>query len=341
MARLLAALGIVLSLLVVAPAHAATVVVWRPPRPSPELNEALFRLQGELLAVGLEVRVTERPESGAEAPADVHIAEEAAARAGADAVIAVVADDASLAADIWVFQRTPPTSDVSRVEVERYREDGAKALAIRAIEVLRSRLVELDLASRRPRREAFPERRHREESPSPPFRAERLGLEAGAALLTSLDGVGPAVLPLVRLDYAPSASLVLQATAAGFGSRPEVRGNAGSAEVRQEYGLVGACYCARSGPPLYAFAAASAGFLRTAVTGRASLPSRGHAVSQWSFLVDGSVGASLRLPGRFYLTLASHVQLAEPYVSIHFADAVVASTGRPNLLFSLTAGAWL
>jgi hypothetical protein len=35
------------------------------------------------------------------------------------------------------------------------------------------------------------------------------------------------------------------------------------------------------------------------------------------------------------------MQLAEPYVAIHFVETQVATTGRPNLLVSLTAGAWL
>jgi hypothetical protein len=87
--------------------------------------------------------------------------------------------------------------------------------------------------------------------------------------------------------------------------------------------------------------ALSAGVLRTSVEGRADSPRQGHTVDQWSFLLDGSLGAALRLPDRYTLTLAAHVQMADPYVAIHFVDRVVATTGRPNLALTLTVGAWL
>ncbi len=82
---------------------------------------------------------------------------------------------------------------------------------------------------------------------------------------------------------------------------------------------------------------------RAAHLGRGAgwLAQAGHRVDQWSFLLDGSLGAGLRLYRRYYLTLAAHVQMAEPYVAIHFVDAVVATSGRPNLLLTLTVGAWL
>jgi hypothetical protein len=58
-------------------------------------------------------------------------------------------------------------------------------------------------------------------------------------------------------------------------------------------------------------------------------------------LIDVSVGAGLRLRGRSYVTLAAHAQVAEPYVAIHIVDKVGATSGRPNLLLTLTLGAWL
>jgi hypothetical protein len=41
------------------------------------------------------------------------------------------------------------------------------------------------------------------------------------------------------------------------------------------------------------------------------------------------------------VTLAAHVQVAEPYIAIHVVDTLVATSGRPNVLLSLTLGAWL
>jgi hypothetical protein len=74
--------------------------------------------------------------------------------------------------------------------------------------------------------------------------------------------------------------------------------------------------------------------------GSATAPAQGHTAEQWSVLVDGSLGAGLRLSERFYGTVAAHAQLAEPYVAIHFADEVVATSGRPNLAVTMTFGGW-
>src|SRR4029078_10161598 len=48
-------------------ARAAAVAILRPRSSAPEINEALFRLKGELLAVGLDVTLAERPPGGATA----------------------------------------------------------------------------------------------------------------------------------------------------------------------------------------------------------------------------------------------------------------------------------
>jgi hypothetical protein len=81
--------------------------------------------------------------------------------------------------------------------------------------------------------------------------------------------------------------------------------------------------------------------LRTAIDGQAEAPAEAHVVEHWSFLLDGSAGARVRLPGQTFFTLALHVQVAAPYVAVHIADTLVATTGRPNVLLTLTVGAWL
>ena len=75
--------------------------------------------------------------------------------------------------------------------------------------------------------------------------------------------------------------------------------------------------------------------------GRADAPNQGRVVDQWSFLVDAGVGAQLRLPDRFYVSLAAHAQLAEPYVAVRFVGTDVATAARPNVVVTLTIGAWL
>jgi hypothetical protein len=330
-----------------ASAHAVTVAIVRPLNPSPAMTETLVRLHGELLSVGLGVEI-------ADGPADRGLGisrawlKELAAEHGFDAVIDIAGDGGLVAVEVWVTDKAPRRFEVSRVTLEANTENASERLAIRAFEVLRSIFLEIDLAARERRSEptakpptttlAQNEMGEVNQRTSHP---ERFGLEVGAAALTSLDGVGPAILPIMRFDVTVRSWLVMQAAVAGLGSRPTVATTAGNARVAQQYGVLGGCYRFRSDQWLRPFFALSAGALRTSVEGQADSPKQGHSVDQWSFLLDGSLGVGLRLHGRYYLTLAAHVHVAEPYVAIHFVDEVVATSGRPNLLLTLTVGAWL
>jgi hypothetical protein len=329
-----------------APAYAAVVAIVRPPSPSPDVVETLSRLHGELLSVGLEVRITDRPAARSPAGADARAwAEQMVSEHGADAVIAIVGDIAPIAVEVWVVGKAPGGLEVSKVSVEPNTQNASEKLAIRALEVLRSRFLESDLAARERRGERNPKpsivTSSQGEADEPTSHSERFGVELGAAALTSLDGVGPAILPIVRLSWAARSRFLVQVALAGLGSRPTVAATTGHAQVAQQYGVLGGCYRFRSAQDLRPFLALSAGVLHTSVDGQANLPYGGHSVSQWSFLVDGSFGLGLRLYGRYHLTVAAHVQVAAPYVAIHFADSVVGTSGRPNLLLTFTLGAWL
>lgn len=337
-------------LLWAAAAHAATVAIVRPPNPSPELTETLSRLHGELLSVGLEVEITEGPATRGLATTHAHAwREKLAAERGVDAIIDIASEVAPVAVDVWLVHRAPQSREVSlevsRVALDPDTEKPSERLAIRAIEVLRSSFLEIDLAARERRGEviakpATTDVPHAEVN-SPVRRPERVGIAVGAAALTSLEGIGPAVLPILRIDWAASSWLVVQATLAGLGSSPNVATTAGRARVTQAYGVLGGCYRLGVDPGLRPFVALSAGILRTSVEGQANAPFQSHTIFRWSFLLDGSLGAGMRLGGRYYAALAAHVQVAAPYVAINFGDEVVAKSGRPNFLLTLTVGAWL
>jgi hypothetical protein len=337
-----------LLLLLAAPAQAATVAMVRPAKPSAGVTEILSRLQGELLSVGIEVQMLGRPDVRGSGPPDRRARPEMLERLVADrevdAVIDVVGDVVPVAVDVWLVDRSTRKLTVARVDAEPNAQNPSERLAIRALEVLRSSFLEFDLAARQRRGESIenPAARLGAEGVSTPAGPDgRLAVEAGAAALTGLDGVGAAVLPVLRLGWVVRPWLALQATLAGLGTRPAVARSAGTARIAQQYGVLGGSYRFRSGQGLWPFVDLSAGVLRTAITGQADSPRQGHTVDQWSFLVDGSLGAGLSLGRHYYLTLAAHVHVAAPYVAVHFADDVVATSGRPNLLFTLTVGAWL
>src|SRR4051794_27525702 len=223
----------------IARAQAATIVIVRPAGGAPELTEKASRPHGELPSPGVEVAFADR---AAGPPGDARARLEPIATArDADAVIEIGAEVRATAVDIYVVDRRTHRSEVSRVALESSAEDGPARLAIRTIEVLRSHLVEIDLAAR-----ARPGRVDLSARPAPPSEtgppaaaADRLGLEAGAAVLTGVDGVGPALLPTARVGWATRSGLVLHAALAGLGSRPTLTAAAGSARVAQQFGLLG------------------------------------------------------------------------------------------------------
>jgi hypothetical protein len=326
-------------------ARAASVIIVRPANSPPVMVETLVRLKGELTSAGFDTEIVDGP-AGARGAGDSRVGlEQVASERGADAVVAIVGDLSPDSVEVWVIDKVTGKSVVRRVPFEPASERASKTLAIRAIELLRSSFLEIDLAARDrqsppgaappPAVLRFVEREALARHP------ERFGVEVGAAAIVSLDGVGPAVLPLVRFDGALRPWLLLQATLSGLGTRPTVASAAGSAQVAQAYGLLGGSVCARADARLRPFGALSAGVMRTSVEGRADAPNQGRAVEQWSFLVDAGAGSQLRLPDRFYLSLAAHAQLAEPYLAVRFVETVVATAARPNLLVVLTIGAWL
>jgi hypothetical protein len=328
------------------PVCAATVAIVRPATPTPVLTETVSRLHGELLSVGLEVKLLDSPADRGPGPAEARAwVERVAAEYGIDAVIEIVGDTVPVAVDVWVIEKSPRRLGVSRVAVEPDASNPPERLAIRAIEFLRSTFLENAMAASERRPEPVAHRTitpsPRREPPAPAGPEARFGLELGAAAITSLDGVGPAFLPIVRLDWAARPWLVMQLAMAGLGSRPTVATALGSARIAQQYGILCGSYRIEARPWLWPYLALAAGVLHTSVEGRADSPRQGHAVSRWALLVEGSSGLALNLYGPYTLSLAGHVQMAEPYVAIHFSDPVVATTGRPNLATTLAVGAWL
>lgn len=333
-------------LLWVAPANAGTVAIVRPNRPTPDVTETVSRIHGELLAVGLEVRTIDPPLAPVQARTNSPAWLRDMATAGEiDAVIDIVGQNTPVWVDVWIIEKLQRRFELTRIANDPNTANASERLAIRAIEVLRSSFLESDMSGRKPDREPIAKPTsgplRQAELPEVTRRPKRIGVELGAAVLTSMDGLGPALLPMARFDWTPSAWLILHGELVGLGTRPAVATTAGHARVAQQYGALGGSFRFRSDRRLNAFIGFSAGALRTAVTGAADAPRLGHASTQWSLLLDGNIGAALELLGRYYLTLAAHVQVAEPYIALHIMDAVVATSGRPNLALTLTVGAWL
>ncbi len=309
--------------------------------------EAMSRLRGELLAVGFDVRRVPVGAGHQWGSGESRAWLEALAREeSVDAVMGVVGDAVPLAVDVWVMTRSPRHVDVTRVERNPTTVNASARLAIRAVDVLRSRLIEHDMAASASRGQLAAD-------PSPTEPDERLetrdarhpggkrfGVELGAAALTSFDGMGPVILPITQLHWEIRPGLAMHVAAAGLGSRATVAGRSGHAQVTHQYGVLGGAHRLHAERRVWPFVSLAAGALQTAVEGEADAPRQGHRHDELSFLLDFGIGAGLDLPKPFTLTLAAHLHVAEPYVAVRFEDDVVATTGRPNLVLTLALGAW-
>jgi hypothetical protein len=327
------------------PAAAATVILVQPANPAPGMTEAVSRIHGELMSAGFDLQIVDASAvEGAEGQSRGGL-ERLAVRRGADAVIAMIGSEGLDSVEVWVIDKVTGKSVVRRVPFQAQSARGPETLAVRAIELLRASFLEIDLSSRIPPSEP---------KPSPPAavvhfvgmerkaeRPERVGLALGGLVMTSLDGVGPAYMPVARIDWAVRPWLVAQMTVAGWGTRPSVQAQTASAKVAQEFLALGASYKFRADRQLRPFVSLSSGLLHTSADGQAEAPDRSLHPQRWSFLLDGGVGVELALPERWHVSLAAHAQIAEPYPAIRIVDSVVATSGRPNLLLTLTVGAWL
>jgi hypothetical protein len=327
-------------------AQAAAVLLVRPVDASQVIAETLVRLSGELLSVGFETEVVEGPAADGVSGSDWRgWLERLAAEREADAVVALVGDAAPTSIKVWIVDKVAGNTGVRTVPFDATREHASETLAIRALELLRSSLLEIELAAREKRRVplATPPTAVVENvrSEKPTGASQRFGLAVGGAGVVGVGGVGPAILPMVRFTWAARPSFVANVAMAGLGTRPTVESQWGSAQVTQAYAVLGGDYRFRVGHRLRPFLTLSAGALYTAIKGRAGAPNQGSDADTWSFLLDGGLGAWVGLSDRFFLEAAAHAQLAEPYPAIRFGDAVVATTARPNLLLTLTIGAWL
>jgi len=329
-------------------ALALDVAIVRPHAPPAITKETIVRLSLELRSVGFATEIVDAPTgSGAEEAAPWMAS--MAARYRVDAVVAIVGELAPSAVDVWAIDRATgrTVSRHLRFDVDANAERAPEILAIRAMELLRSSLLEIDLTAGPPPPKPVAKPPDAQvpgpvvtvvPPPSPP---ERFAIEVGATAVVGPGGVGLTVLPAVQLDWVLGQPLVLTAALAGLGTRASVDTAAGSAQVSQEYVIVGAGYRWGADRRVRPFLNLSGGALHTSVEGSAEAPNQGHRVSQWSFLIDAGVGAEIHLRDRFFFTVGADAQMAEHYVAIRFLDTVVATRSRPNLRLALAIGAWL
>ena len=172
----------------------------------------------------------------------------------------------------------------------------------------------------------------------------RLALEAGGLALGSLDGVPPAVLPLLRVTLVPVERwpLLARLTVAGLGTRSRVNGAEGDAEVTHQLATVEVLWAWRLGRRWQPFLSIGAGAAHLSAQGfSAASGATGRSASAWAFVGDAGAGLHVALSERLYLGGEAHAEGEAPYASIHYLGNQLATEGRPTLLAALSLLVWL
>lgn len=172
----------------------------------------------------------------------------------------------------------------------------------------------------------------------------RLALEAGGLVRGSLQGMAPAVLPLLRVTLIPAAHWPLQVrlTAAGLGTRARVTGAPGDAEVSHRLATVEALWAFRLGGRWLPFVSLGAGAVYLSAQGFAAQGgAAGPVASAWAFVADAGAGLHVALSRQLYLGVEGHLEGEAPSPVIHYLGAQLAAEGRPTLLAALSLLVWL
>jgi hypothetical protein len=334
--------------------------------PSSGVAQGLTLLRGELLSLGFDVSVLERPSAEVvrDGAGEPRAWLEPLVARGVSAAVEAFGAESLEGVDIWLLTGAPPF-EILRIGAQPQETGRPEMLALRAVEALRARLLE-GRGTPRPPSEA-PVTAELPLSPSAPAPARRraadvsvvaasppaassdagkggvighVGMEAGAGAVMSFDGLGPAILPTVRGAWAASPWLVLLVSAAGGGTASKVATSVAAARVRQQQVLVGGRTRWRSDARVSPFVGLAVGIVRTSVEGEPAPGLGAHEATRWSGLLDLSAGSYLRLSRRLYVALGLHAQIAAPYVAVSLLGETAANVGRPNILLTLALGMW-
>ena len=309
-------------------ALAQRIVLVRPSSSDPALLSAFAHLQGELRVHDFEVVLVDT--SAETSPSDL---EHAAAKEGAVAAISLLRSHDTASADIWVSDRA--TGKISRRSITTPpRPEGPSLLAVRAVDLLRASLRELepettlppDIVGAAPG--TAPERVRDWASADASRRS--FSLTGGALVQAPITGFGVAVGPLLAVGYAPTAALTLRLELQGplWGSRYATDNASATllqqqllAEARLRLWHVGDFGCSAS---------AAGGASHLMARGEATTPYAPSQASSWTALAGLGLGVHWRLARVATLSLHGRSLVLAPKPVVHVGADHVAY-GRPLL----------
>jgi len=330
-----------------APPASGRVALLDSPVSSTSVQHCLTRIREELTAGGFEVSVVDPgPRQD-----PVSIVAALQAQEGAVAAIGLIGDPEQPGAELWIVDRIGAVPEVRRVplpteDAERLPE----VLAIRTMELLKASALKALLEVTRSRREATqlpdvapaPASATKGESrPRPEHASHPVGFEAGIAVLESVGGPGPALLPLGGVRAWLGDTTFARLTLAGLGSRPRIETSIGSASVAQSFGLLELALALRPRARWRPTLSLGGGALNVHTDGEGIWPYAGLAQKRWAGALDAGVGILASIEMHASLAFEIHSVVAFPHPVVRLYDIESATLAFPAVVASLTMVTWL
>jgi len=330
-----------------APLASGRVALLDSPESSPLVQHCLTRIREELTSGGFAVSVVDPgPRKD-----PVSIGAALQAQEGAVAAIALVGDPEQPGAELWILDRIGAMPEVRQVPLPAEdAEHLPEVLAIRTMELLKASALKALLEVTRSQREAtrlpggapvVASATNSKSPPRPEQATHRVGFEAGIAMLESVGGPGPALLPLGGVRAWLGETALARLTLAGLGSRPRIETSIGSASLAQSFGVLEVALALRPGTRFRPTFNLGAGALYVHSDSDGIWPYAGRAQTRWAGALDAGVGLLASLEMHASLAVDVRAVVAFPHPVVRFYDIEAATLAFPAVVASLTMVTWL
>jgi hypothetical protein len=312
-----------------------TLVVVAERKPAePNADRLVNRLRGELAADGIDAARVDLPISAAEAD----LLEQEARNAGAEVGAALVVGRYGRAVELMLVDAS--TGRVLRRQVDSDAEaerSGPEVLARRSVDLLRASLLDFVVESLRAAVS-------RSQPTAPPLarlppRGLRANLGGGFGVLGGFQGVGPALVPVLRAgvtDAAPDAHWQLRATAAALGTHPIVIRPTGSATIDQTVAVIETLVSPWAGRSIRPIVSAGLGVYYLSANGMGVAPYRGVQSASFAMALTAGVGVIARVASSLDVAIDVQALVTAPGLAVRFVEDDAARVGRPAILSTLT-----
>ena len=316
-----AVLTLLCTMSVASSAGAHTIVVVRPVASDPILTEAFSRLCGELHMYGLKVNVVSGEEGASSWGTQ---GTETGGSADVIGGVALLRTPGQASAKIWIAEMATGKESL-RITVSIDDADAPSLLAVRAVDLLRASLRDVDLAERmqpetRLGATAGVSRSNQAPSPAAPDGFDRWAIRGGATTLWETGDLGVGLAVTVGIARRISPRLVLEAAFMATVVGQTYAATAATARLRQELGIVAVAWRLLERRRLTLDLSQGFGATYLSVRGEAQSPWLGQSTSAWAAVSSTGACLGLRLSNHIGLDVALAAVFLLPRLVLEVAD---------------------